>query len=531
METASRVATWLVIASVATILVTGSGSAPLTDPDEARLARTSAEMLGNGDLVVPTFEAAPRPGGPPLFHWMQVAFFRALGLGEFSARLPAILATLGSLLLVAFVARRRFGEEGAAWAAAAFGTMPLVVVAGKVGTLESLFALHVFAAVALDMAEPGEAGRYRGAAIGALVGLAFLAKGPVGIVFPVLLLVAGRTASGRNVIPGASAAAAVAGFSVAVLPWGLAFLERFGLAGSVWTMGREAVAQYTAGSGHDEPTWFHAKVLLAACAPWVAPLLLGFVRLIGRRSDPASKTALYAAGALLTGLIVFSLGSGKRPEDILPLLPFAAIVITWELGQELSRERESRLGPGLVVATLACLAFGLAWIGSLLAGRGAEGLAAAGAAVFGLGAFSALAGVTLQRVRWVYGTAVVASIVFLSAAAFGLYPILARERSAEPTLLAVPDLFSSRPVVVLEADVPSLTFYLDRVPEKVDRTRLAERLARRDSPLVIVDEERTPSLDPVEQSWLRVIGGTGRYTVYETRDPRNTPFVRLSRRG
>ena len=81
-------------------------------------------MLRSGDPVVPTFEGEPRLVKPPLLHWLQTVLFRTLGVHPWLARVPALLSTLGSLLLVAWVARRRFGNEGAAWAAAVFLTSP-----------------------------------------------------------------------------------------------------------------------------------------------------------------------------------------------------------------------------------------------------------------------------------------------------------------------------------------------------------------------------------------------------------------------
>ena len=59
----------LVIAAL--LLAYGAPSLPLWDPDEARFARTSVEMVRSGDIVVPHFEGQPRIVKPPMVHWVQ----------------------------------------------------------------------------------------------------------------------------------------------------------------------------------------------------------------------------------------------------------------------------------------------------------------------------------------------------------------------------------------------------------------------------------------------------------------------------
>lgn len=516
MEVRSRVAFWVVTAAVALVLIARSGAVPLTDPEEARLARSSVEMISSGDVVLSTFEGEPRVEMAPLFHWTQGAFFRWMGVGEFAARLPAILATLGSLFLIAFVARRRFGEEGAAWAAAFFGTMPLVAAAGKFGTLDAFLAVHVLAAVAMDMAEPNEAGKYRGAAIGALVGLSFLAAGPAGAALPLLVLLAGRTAHGRNVLPGAGTLlSALGAWSVVVLPWGLAYVDRVGATRALEALRTHVLEPFFVGSGHPEPTWYYAKIMLLGFLPWVAPLALGLVRVLGRRGDPASRTALYAAAGLFAGLLFLSISSDKKPEALLPLAPLIAIVVTWELSQELVEERERRLGPGLLVMTLGLLGVLSGWAATQFVEDSLRRVALLGAVAYALAVAVAYTGILLQRVRWVYASAAGATFVLLCGAALWGFPSVARERSAEPLLEQVPELYSSRPILVVDSRAPSLTFYLERMVESVAKERLAERLDRGDGALVVIEESAVPEIDPAVFARLRERGHAGRYLVYE----------------
>jgi 4-amino-4-deoxy-L-arabinose transferase len=472
-------------------------------------------MLRSGDPVVPTFEGEPRLVKPPLALWLQATLFRSLGVHAWTARLPAMLATLGSLLLVAWVARRRFGTEGAAWAAAVFLTSPLVVAIGKIGTLDALLAVHVFAALALDMAEPGEAGPYRSAAIGALLGLAFLAKGPVGVLLPLLAMLAGRTASGRNVVPVPRAALPAAlAWSAVVLPWGLAFLQRVGAGETGGTVRTEVVDRYFAGTVHAEPPWYYAPVLLLGFLPWAAPLALGMVRVIGRRRSPAARTALYAAASLLVGVAFLSLGRGKLPTYLLPLAPLVALLVTWELGKEIELRSETMLGSVLVTFTLAGLALALGAASGVPSLEPYQAAALTGAAAYAAALPVASWGLLARDPRRVYGAAAVATALFLLCASTAAFPTLASARSARGLVLAVPELDSGAPVVRVGARAPSLTFYLQRVPEHVEVEEVPARAARRDGALLLVRAHDRPALLALRVPGLRLLRTVGVWSVY-----------------
>jgi len=509
-HSSARIALWGLLAAAAMLLLAGATSVPLLDPDEARLARTAVEMMRTHDPVVPTFAGRPQPSTPPLLPWIQSSLFRTLGIGAGVARLPAVLATVATIGLVAWIARRRFGDEGALWAAAVTATTPLVAVLGPLGAQDALLALHVLAAVALDIAEPRETGAYRGLAIGCLLGLAFLIRGPVGLVLPVVILLAGRTASGRDVLPDrGSALVALAGWCGVVLPWGLAFAGRVG-----WEGAAASFRVGPTGAAAVPPSWEAFATAGLAWFPWIAPVAVALVRVVARRSEPASRTGAYAAAGLAAGLAFLWLGRGEVPGAFLPLAPLAAILATWELGRELDAPRERVAGPLLLSAALGAAALGLA-LGTVT-GLDARflGFATGASAVYGAGAVAGLAGVLARRPRWTWGAAASASAAVAILTVVLLLPELARERTAGALAETIPGL-RSRPVVVVGREVPSLVFHLDRVPEVVATADLPARVGRDDDALVVVAEEDLARLDPGTRTGLREVGRRGVWVVLE----------------
>ena len=301
-----------------------------------------------------------------------------------------------------------------------------------------------------------------------------------------------------------------------VLPWLLVFVRRVGLDAAARTVRQEVLERYFADAAHHtEPPWFFLLVGAVGFLPWTAPLAIGFVRAWRRRRQPAASTAVYLAAGLLVGFVFFSLGRGKVASYVLPLAPLAALLITWELGQEIAAPRRRTLGPTLLAATLAASAvlLGIAAVPRL---DGAErSVALTGAFGFAVAALVALTAAALRRPRWVFGAAAGATATFFLAAVLVLFPSLGRTRSAAPLIDAVPELSGPRPLATVEVRVPSLAFYLSRVPEFVELHDLDRRLQREDGALFVFVDVDLPSIPPHVSDRLQEVGRRGKYIVFE----------------
>jgi 4-amino-4-deoxy-L-arabinose transferase-like glycosyltransferase len=518
MVSRDRLAFWGVLSVAAALLLVNVGGVPLLDPDESRFARTSVEMLRSQDLVVPSFEGQPRLVKPPLMHWVQSFLFGLLGTSEWVVRLHAILATFGSLLLVSLIARRRFGDEARFWSVAFMGCMPLVVALGHVGTLDALLAVHILAIIALDIVDDGPF-KLRPYAIGGLLGLAFLIKGPVGLLLPLLVMLSGRTLSGRDVWPGWRAMLQGATLCVCVvMPWALAFVGRLGWTEVLALLRTEGFERYYTATVHTQPAWFYLEVAVVGFLPWLAPLSIGLVRAFIHRRDPAAKTAVYAAAGLIAGLVFFSLSKSKLPSYILPLAPLAALLITWEFGQRLKSPVRRSQGTFLLVLTMGTFAVLLGYVALWRLDGELRWIALAGAGIYLVGGLVATTGQIAGRPRVVYGSAAATGALFMMVLMLFLMPYLSRTKTSAYLITAVPELTVERPLAVVEMKVPSLTFYLDRVPEQLKMAELGPRLAEQDDPLIVFDEVDLAAAPATVLALLTEVGRQGKYIVYEKRN-------------
>jgi 4-amino-4-deoxy-L-arabinose transferase-like glycosyltransferase len=133
----------ILVVVAAFLLLTGLGDQPLAMWDEARLAVNAFEMHAARDPIVTRFAGAPDLWNtkPPLAIWLQAVLLGVVDPPELAVRLPAALATIGTVLLVFGFLRRELGEvwPGALAGLVLLGTPAFIGYhAGRSGDYDSL---------------------------------------------------------------------------------------------------------------------------------------------------------------------------------------------------------------------------------------------------------------------------------------------------------------------------------------------------------------------------------------------------------
>ena len=129
------------------LLLAGNWILPLTDRDETRFAEASREMLQRGDFVVPWFNGAWRFDKPILIYWCQSASYRVLGVNDFAARLPSVLFTTTTALLLVRWGRKIADAKTGFLAGAMFIAGLHVAIIGRVATADMAMVFFVTLAV------------------------------------------------------------------------------------------------------------------------------------------------------------------------------------------------------------------------------------------------------------------------------------------------------------------------------------------------------------------------------------------------
>lgn len=299
-------------------------------PDEPYFGEGAREMVADGRWLIPHVNGVITTDKPPLFFWLIALVSSAAGtVTPFFARVPSILAGLGSVALAVRLGRRLGDERTGLFAGFIMATAYLPWDKARTAQIDAVLTFLIFAAMSCFEAYRAEratgAGRGRklGVAFWALAGLATLAKGPVGILLPLgaalLTLALDRNLRAwRGFAPllGPLAfAAVIAAWAVPAELWG----GEYSLLGAVKT---HFVDRGLQGMHHRNPPWYYLQTIPAHFLPWSALLPAAFI-VAWRRRDAGSR--LLVAWVLFI-VLFFTLSGERRDLYVLPAFPALALL-------------------------------------------------------------------------------------------------------------------------------------------------------------------------------------------------------------
>lgn len=158
--------------------------------EEGRRALPAREMLESGDYLLPSIWGRAYLAKPPLLYWCIAACAQLRGaVDEVATRLPSLLSTLGTALLVLILGARWFSRRAGLMAALCWLLSPAVFNKGTLGELEALLALAVLGSLCCL---PATAAGSSAAALscGLCLAAALLTKGPPALVFVAAAVIA-----------------------------------------------------------------------------------------------------------------------------------------------------------------------------------------------------------------------------------------------------------------------------------------------------------------------------------------------------
>lgn len=369
---------WLLVTTILMgyLYVLGLGM-PLVGPDEPRYAEVAREMFLRWDWITPTLGGHNWFEKPSLLYWLQMLSYSVFGVSEFAARLGSAVFGLATSFALFFLGMYREGgyrlqKDHAPlpyWMLAVPAFSLGLIVFSHGGSFDIIVTFPLTAALvsfymwflAADRGRPPGKRIPFLAAFYFFAGVAVLAKGLIGIVFPAAIVsffyLLRREFPKKEFVVGVLWGALVT-IGVAAT-WYLPMYLRHGWEFIDQFFVQHHFERYISNKfKHPQSFWFFWVIFPLMTIPWLPfffagvwkygksvvrdwkPLVLKKAKRPSERPDPL---AVFAFAWMLVPLVFFSFSGSKLPGYVLPSVPAAAILAALYIEKFASRSRTKEM--------------------------------------------------------------------------------------------------------------------------------------------------------------------------------------------
>lgn len=328
---------WIFLCICIVILFSNLGGIALLDPDEPVYAETAKEMIQFQDYLSPRIYGEFWYDKPPMYYWLVALSFKALGVSEFAARLPATLSALFCVILVSGYAAKKMNYRAGLFSGLVLVTTFEFFYLAKGAVTDSTLNLLLTACL-LAMFEK----RYLLG--GLLAGLAVLTKGPVGLAFPAIIfaiyLIATRNLSElkrKEIWLGLIVCCCVA------IPWYAAMYKVHGMPFIDTFLGFHNITRFTSPEHPETAGWyFFIPVLILGFFPWSIFMFQAVKDVIKKHfhgKNTEHESVFFLIWAMFI-LLFFTVSKTKLVSYILPMFSPLALLTGYYLEQLFQQKEE-----------------------------------------------------------------------------------------------------------------------------------------------------------------------------------------------
>lgn len=471
------------VALLAVLWLGTLGWRDLVPTDEGRYAEIPREMIVSGDWVTPRLDGFKYFEKPPLQYWATAAAYEAFGVGQWQARLWTGLTGLLAVLFTGWTGARLFGRRAGLFAAGVLASTLYWNGLGHINTLDmgtaatmsaSLFA---FLLAQRPQASP-RATRGWMWACWALMGLAVLSKGLIGILLPGAVLVLytlifrdWRLWTRLWIVTG------LVIFLLIAAPWFVWVQLRNPEFFHYFFIYQQFTRFLTSELQRPGPWWYFIPIVLLGIVPWLGSLFPAMASAVTRQpltaTQPfgAAPRRLRAHALLLLWAVFifafFSISKSKLPSYVLPIFPALALLIGDYLDKAPRGALRRQFGLLALIGAAAAIGFTQMYRAATAVTPGTLyqqfGWWLEIPALLGLG--SALLAWRWEKAGRRSAAVLAVSIAMLVGFTVGIqqFQILGRTASTRDVVAAIrPWLHPGQPFYTVDTYDQTLPFYLDR---------------------------------------------------------------------
>ncbi len=334
------------------------GSHGLLESTEGRYAEAAREMLETGNWLVPQLDYRPHWTKPPLAYWAIIGGMMTFGENEWGVRFYNAVAFVALVWVVARIGRRLWDRRTGILAALLYATAPYAVYAASSVQTDVLLSLwDACIVLAYWEARAAEKPRREAAWVAALwvfTGLAFMTKGPPGLLTPAAVLAfefymrrTDRAKVRLMRFAGIAAFLAIGGAWFLVVIWRTPGLLSYFVGEEV--IGRVFTAHFDRNPHWYAPLYIYVPPLLFGLGPIVAIWFIAAKRYAKGLRWPTIRDYLrrhehgmFLLTWLALPLVILSISQSRLPLYVLPVFPAVALATARLLTVAFVREDHDR---------------------------------------------------------------------------------------------------------------------------------------------------------------------------------------------
>lgn len=341
---------FFLVACIATIIMFFYlGNIPLLDPDEPVYAETPKEMIKFNEFLSPRIFGDYWYDKPPLYYWLVAGAFKLFGMGEFAARFPSAFLGVAGVLALYWFGCEIFNKRAAMAGALVLATSIEYFYLGKAAVTDITLNFCLTLALLGFITK-----RYY--LMYFFSGLATVAKGPVGFLFPGAIIFLYLAATSRfQMIKEMKLPTGILLFAVTALPWygfmysvhGSAFIDTF--------LGFHNLTRFTSPEHPELVVWYYfIPVLILGFFPWTAILIQSVWASLTQPNLGQNRKLLFFNIWAAFIFVFFTISQTKLVSYILPMYPPLALIAGWYIDRVWELRERSMLWP-LVLTCLSAL--------------------------------------------------------------------------------------------------------------------------------------------------------------------------------
>ena len=320
----------ILVALCLTLFFFGLGARPLWDIDEGMHAATSRDMVLSGDWITPKVNGENFYDKPILYNWLAAVSFLIFGFTEFAARFPAAILGLGGVIITYLLGRKMFNPMVGFLGGVILATNVEYVILSRAVIHDISLCFFITLAFFCFYLGLGNVRRRKTYFLlsYASLGFAVLAKGPVGLLLPILIIGLFILLRRRlSLLKEMEIGWGLLIFLLIATPWYLLISLKNRDYGGYFFIQQNLMRFLSPEAHHHQPFYYYFPVLLGGFFPWSCFLPLALIRALRLGSRERDDGVVFVIVWFIVIFVFFSMASSKLSTYVLPLFPAASLLV------------------------------------------------------------------------------------------------------------------------------------------------------------------------------------------------------------